>query len=246
MNQYGTWTPYVGAGALRLAIALFVIAIALAFFAVRLCNPLQPRKTGRFAGGVLALMWLVSIETFGMNGTVYYEALIKAVGQFTPPSSPITPITVLSGLIGFIAILVLTRRSGWKAALGGAIVGMMAAPMIFELPFDLIVMGHIYPTPPTPVAVYTQLYFMPLFLIALSSFALLTVSPLIKLSRWTLFCLAGMFLVFAVWALFGFSYPSTALPFAFNAISKVLSFLAAVTLFLPLDRIASNPPSGPA
>ncbi len=246
MPQYGTWTPYAGAEALRLALALFVIAIALAFFAVRLRSPLQPRKTGRFAGGVLAIMWLVSIETFGMNGTVYYEALIKAVGEFTPPSSPITPITALSGLIGFIAILVLARRSGWKAALGGAIVGMLAAPMIFELPFDLIVMGRIYPTPPTPVAVYTQLYFMPLFLIALSSFALLTISPLIKLSRWTLFCLAGMFLVFAVWALFGFAYPSQPILLVLNATGKVLAFAAAVTLFLPLNRIASNPPSGQA
>jgi hypothetical protein len=42
-----------------------------------------------------------------------------------------------------------------------------------------------------------------------------------------------MFFVFAVWALFGFSYPSTPIPFALNALSKVLSFVAGVTLFLP-------------
>jgi hypothetical protein len=242
MTQYGTWTPYAGAEAIRLAIALFLIAIALAFFAVRLRSPLQPRQTGRFAGGMLALIWLVSIQTFGMNGTVYWLALVKAVGKFTPPNSPITPITFLAGLLGFITILVLGRRSGWKVALGSAVVGMMAAPMIFELPFDLIVMGRIYPTPPTPVAAYTQLYFLPLFLIALSSFALVTVSPLLKLSRWTLFCLAGLFLVFAVWALFGFSYPSSPLPFSLNAISKVLAFLAAVTLFLPRDGTVSISP----
>lgn len=232
MAQYGTWTPYAGAEAVRLAIALFVIAGALAFLAVRLHGPIQPRKTGRFAGGVLALIWLVSIETFGMNGTVYWLALVKAVGSFTPPDSPIAPVTGLAGLLGFITILVLGRRSGWKAALGSAILGMMAAPMIFELPFDLIVMGRIYPTPPTPVAVYTQLYFTPLFLIALSSFALLTVSPLIKLSRWTLFCLAGMFLVFAVWALFGLAYPSQPIPLVLNTTGKVLAFAAAVTLFI--------------
>ena len=83
-----------------------------------------------------------------MNGTAYWIALTKAVGAFTPPASPITPGTGLAGLLGFIAILILARRSGWKAALGGAMVGMMAAPMIFAFPFDLIVMGRIYPTPP--------------------------------------------------------------------------------------------------
>ncbi len=71
MAQYGTWTPYSGAEAIRLALALFVIAGALAFFAVRLHSPLQPRKTGMFAGGVLAVIWLVSIETYGVNGTTY-------------------------------------------------------------------------------------------------------------------------------------------------------------------------------
>jgi hypothetical protein len=42
-----------------------------------------------------------------------------------------------------------------------------------------------------------------------------------------------MFLVFAIWAAFGFSYPSTPIPIALNAISKVLCFVAAITLFLP-------------
>ncbi len=233
MPQYGTWTPYTGAEAIRLAVALLVIAFGLAFAAARLRYPLQPRQTGLFAGSILVVMWLVSIETFGMNGTTYYEALVKEVGQFTPPASPVSPTTGLSFLIGFIVILVLARGSGWKTALGSATVGMMAAPMIFELPFDLIVMGRIYPTPPAPVAVYTLLYFLPLFLIALSSFALLTVSPLTTVSRATLFCLAGMFAVFGIWALLGFHYPSEPIPLILNATGKVLAFAAAVTLFIP-------------
>jgi hypothetical protein len=48
-----------------------------------------------------------------------------------------------------------------------------------------------------------------------------------------MFTLGAMFFVFAIWALFGFSYPSSPIPFAFNAVSKVLSFVAAITLFLP-------------
>jgi hypothetical protein len=38
-------------------------------------------------------------------------------------------------------ILYLTRRWGWKVALASAVIGTAAAPMIFELPFDLIVIG---------------------------------------------------------------------------------------------------------
>ena len=234
MPQYGTWTPYTGAEAIRLAAIMFVIAVGLAFFGIRLQHPLQPRKTGWFAGGLLVVIWLVSIATFGVNGSTYYYALIKSVGQFTPPPSPISPVTALAGSLGFITIMVLSSwQSGWKAALGGAIVGTMAAPMIFELPFDLIVMGRIYPTPPAPTALYTLLYFLPLFLISLSSFGLLTVSPLISLSRSTVFCLAGMFLVFGVWALFGFAYPSQPTPLILNATGKLLAFAAAVTLFVP-------------
>ncbi len=233
MPQYGTWTPYAGAEAIRLAAIMFIIAVALAFFAIRLQVPLQPRKTGWFAGGVFAVMWFVSIETFGVNGSTYYYALIKSVGQFTPPPSPISPVTALAGLFGFIAIVMLRWPFGWKAALGGATVGMMAAPMIFELPFDLVVMGRIYPTPPDPAALYTLLYFLPLFLISLASFGLLTVSSLVSLSRSTLFCLAGLFLVFGVWALFGFAYPSQPAPLILNAAGKLLAFAAAVTLFVP-------------
>ena len=233
MPQYGTWIPYAGAEAVRLALVLFVIAAGLAFFALRLRRTLQPPRTGAFVGVVLAAIWLLSCLTFLVNAATYWEALVKSVGQFTAPASPISPVTDLAGLFGFIAILVLARRSGWKAALGSAILGTMAAPMIFELPFDLIVMGRLYPPLPAPAAQYVLLFFLPLFLIGLSSFGLLTVSPLLRPSRYTLFCLAGLFLVFAIWALIGFAYPSQPIPLVLNATGKVLAFAVAVTLFLP-------------
>lgn len=240
MPQYGTWTPYAGAESIRLALALFLITGTLALLAIRLRRPLQPPKTGTLAGGLLAAVWLLAWITFFVNAVTYFEALVQAVGDFTPPQSPISSITRVAGLLGFITILGLTRRSGWKTALVSASVGMMAAPMIFELPFDLIVMGRLYPTPPAPSTQYTLLYFMPLFVIALSSFGLLTVSPLLRLSRRTLFCMAGLFFVFAIWALLGFSYPSSAATIACNAVSKVLAFGTVVTLFTPWDATVPN------
>jgi hypothetical protein len=40
-----------------------------------------------------------------------------------------------------------------------------------------------------------------------------------------------MFAVFAIWAAFGFAFPSQPLPLALNVISKILSFVAATMLF---------------
>jgi hypothetical protein len=46
------------------------------------------------------------------------------------------------------------------------------------------------------------------------------------------YAVAGMFVVFAVWAAFGFAFPSEPLPFALNVISKILCFVAAIMLFV--------------
>ena len=64
---------------------------------------------------------------------------------------------------------------------------------------------------------------------------MLSFSSAMKLSRYTLFSLAGMFFVFAIWALVGFGYPSTPTLIALNGTSKVLAFAASVTLFLQIQ-----------
>jgi hypothetical protein len=112
--------------------------------------------------------------------------------------------------------------------------------MIFELPFDLIVMWRTYA--PEPAVQYTLLFFLPLFLVEVSTFSLVTLSPLAKISRLTLFALAAIFWVFGVWAALGFSYPAEFVALTLNAFSKILSFVVAVTLFLPYP--ASFPVQG--
>ena len=62
-----------------------------------------------------------------------------------------------------------------------------------------------------------------------------------------------MLLVFAVWALAGFGYPSAPVPFAMNVVSKIIAFITALSLFFPewlrgrggLGRIASSRPRAP-
>jgi hypothetical protein len=231
MIKYGTWQPYAGREALLLALVLLVLGSVLAYLGTRVRQPLAVSRPGRAVSILLVLIWGLSLASFGVAAVTYGQALIQQIGSFTPPASPVAPITALAGLVTFILIAVLSRRAGLKLAVGAAIVGTIAAPLIFELPFDLIVMWRTYP--PAPATQFTLLFFLPLFSWELASYALVTMSPLARVPKYTLFSLAAMFLVFAVWALFGFSYPSDPLPFAFNAVSKVLCFVVAITLFLP-------------
>ncbi|HLO31679.1 MAG TPA: hypothetical protein VK249_21175 [Anaerolineales bacterium] len=230
MIQYGTWRPYTGSDALLLAATLLLVAGALAYLGTRLPHPVAVQRPGRTVSLFLVLIWLLSFLVLGIAVAVYVKTLFDQVGKVSLPDSPVAPITYTSALIAFLLITFLNRQRGLKIALGSALVGTIAAPMIFELPFDLIVMWRTYA--PTPAVPFTLLYFLPLFLWEISSFSLLTLSSLARLSKFTLFSLAAMFLVFAIWAIFGFSYPFTPLPLAFNALAKMLCFITAITLFL--------------
>jgi hypothetical protein len=238
MNQVGGWRTYTGSDAIILAIILLVIAVVFAFLGIRLLRPIEPKRPGKYVGASLALIWILAWFSFFTAAITYYQALIQQIGPYTPPQNPISPVTAISALATLLIVAYLTRRGGWITALGSAILATLAAPMIFELPFDLIVMGRTYP--PTPTVQYTLLFFLPLFIISVSAFALTTVSPLMKVSRYTLFSLSGMFLVFTVWAAFGFSYPATPVSITCNAVSKVICFITAISLFLPLNANAEE------
>ena len=73
--------------------------------------------------------------------------------------------------------------------------------MIFEFPFDLIVIARIHPP---YLAGNRVLFFTPLFVIEIMTLSLLILSPMVRLTRATFFAFAAMLAVFAVWALAGF------------------------------------------
>ncbi|HVB20449.1 MAG TPA: hypothetical protein VNG51_00700 [Ktedonobacteraceae bacterium] len=237
-HQYGTWSPYGGSNSIILAVVMLIITGVLIALAIRLHHPIEVKRPGRFLGVSLVVIWGLAVITFLVAVITYALALYQQVGHPTGPTNPITPVTMTSGVFAFFVIVYLAQRSGPLVAIGSAIVGTIAAPMIFELPFDLIVMWRTYP--PTPEILFTLLFFLPLFLVELLSFAMLTLSPVMKLSRYTLFILAGMFLIFAVWALFGFAYPAAPIPVALNMIAKILAFATAVSLFLPQGKAQNN------
>lgn len=69
---------------------------------------------------------------------------------------------------------------------------------------------------------------------------------MVKLSWGALFPLASMLGVFAVWGLFGFAYPSAAIPTPLNVLSKLLAFVTVLCLFLPQRAKASARDPRPA
>ena len=231
MTHYDTWVPYTGNSALILAAVLLVVTGIFVSLGFRLKRPMSVARPGKFVGGLLIVVWILSFLTFIVSIVVYGTAQVKQYGVYTPSENPISPITFLCGLVTFILIIVLNRRQGWKVAFWSAVVGTIAAPMIFELPFDLIVMGRVYA--PQPYTLYVLLFFQPLFLWEITSFGLLSLSPLMKISKYTLFSLAAMFFVFTAWAVLGFPYPARPVPIIMNAVSKVLCFATSITLFLP-------------
>jgi hypothetical protein len=79
---------------------------------------------------------------------------------------------------------------------------------------------------------YRQLFFLPLFLAQFSTMSLLTLLPSMRVTAHAAYAVAGMFVVFAVWAAFGFAFPAEPLPLALNVISKILCFVAAIMLFV--------------
>jgi hypothetical protein len=237
MNSQQSWSPYAGSSSIILAVALLIVTAVLLYFAFRFRHPKEVKRPGRFLGVALVVIWVLSVTTFLIAVAAYGLALYQQGVRSQPPDY-IFPVTMISAVVAFIVIAVLARRSGFWGAFVSAMVGTIAAPLIFELPFDLIVMWHMYP--PNPGALFILLFFLPFFLVDISSFALLTFSPVMKLSRYPLFFLAGMFLVFAVWAVFGFTYPLAPLPIALNMISKVLAFAAAVSLFLPSEKVSAQ------
>jgi hypothetical protein len=243
MPAYGTWFPYSGSAKVILAIVLLAVAAAVAFAGAKLPLPARPHRPGKNTTTLIAVAWAVSIIAFlacvGIYGKQAHQEHLAG-----RPADNIFPITfIAAGLIFFI--LAVTGKPGGRTAVLSAAIAAMAAPMVFELPFDLIVMARTYPPIPPNPALYRAVFFVPLFLIEITTLALLTWSPMVRLTRATFYAFAAMLAVFAVWALAaGFEYPSAPLPYALNVVSKLLAFVTILTLFLPRGaeaQVADHP-----
>jgi hypothetical protein len=246
-TQFGTWVSYAGAAKIVLALVLLAAAAVVTGLGFRLRLPFRPPRPGLRARAVLLAIWASAIVAFLIGLTVYVQQLRDDHLLQAAPADSIAPVT-LAGIVILFAVLAVTSRQRPPVRWGTALIAALAAPMVFELPFDLIVMARTYPPVAPDPALYRAVFFAPLFLIELSTLALLSLSPVVKVSRATCWCFALMLAVFAVWSLEGFSYPSATVPVLLNAISKVMAFVTTLTLFLPLraEEIAMPAAGEPA
>jgi hypothetical protein len=247
MTQYGTWVSYGGVARIELAIVLLAAAGGLVYAGTRLRLPAQAARPGRAATMFMLGTWVLAMVTFLGCVAVYVLQYRHNYPNIRyAPEDHILPVTLLAAAVTFFVILVSSDSYGPGARLGSAVIGAIAAAALFELPFDLIVMARIYPPIHPDPALYRALFFLPLFLVEVTTLSLLTMSPMVKLSRGALFSFASMLAVFAVWALFGFAYPSAPIPTALNMVSKILAFVTVLCLFLPQRTKAGTQDPTPA
>jgi len=233
MAQYGTWVSYGGAARIALAIVLLAAASGVVYAGTRLRPPVRPTRPGEAARTLMLVTWGLAVTAFLVCLPIYVHHARREHPFHSAPADPITPVTATCVAVIFFIILLASRPHGWRVALASAIIGAMAAPMIFEFPFDLIVMARTYPPLPPNPALYRFVFFAPLFVIEFTTLSLLTLSPMVKLPRAAFFSFALMLVVFAAWGLSGFAYPSAPIPFTLNVLSKILAFITALSLFLP-------------
>jgi hypothetical protein len=215
------WRPYTEPKSYFVAIILGLIAIGLILSARRMRGSIDLPHPGKAVKVVIVILWVFSI--------LFFLGIIRIIDEktHTPVSSgPILPITLASAAGTFLYLAYTTRKGGMSSAIGNGLVGAMAGPMIFEFPFDLIVI------PLLSLKIRgLLLFFGPLFAVIFTTLALVLFSKRTSITKNSLYSLAAMLLVFAVWAIEGFSYPSNPVSFTLNAISKVLSFVTIIALF---------------
>jgi hypothetical protein len=222
------WLSYGGPARVVLAAGLVAAAAAVAAAGLALRVPERLPSPGRAARTVMLAAWGTAVVGYLVCHSLY--TLRLAQRHLSYPPQPIFPITVGCAIALFLFIVYAGRSLSRKARLGSAAIGAIAPLMIFQFPFDLIITTRLHPAPPDP-ALYWGLIFVT-FGVEVTTLALLSLSPLVRLSRATFIAVALMLVIFGIWAaLSGFGQPSSPLPFAFNAGSKVIAFVVALSLF---------------
>jgi hypothetical protein len=222
------WSEYPSGQAIWLGLVLLAIGLAFLYSAVRIKDRIYRirQKMAGFAGLLVFATWLLSVVV-----VIFFFDLLSSFPGGALVSSPISPVTYAAAGITFIAIFVsvfLRNRGMVRIGLSSAFVGTVVGAMIFELPFLFIISPQI--GLPVDRALLGE---SPLFCLVFASYSLLYLSPLTGVSRYTLFSLGAVFIVFSCWAfLTNFAFPSDPVSFVLNSASKALSFVTAFTLFL--------------
>jgi hypothetical protein len=230
-----SWEAYSGSGQVVLTLVLALVTAGLFLVAVRLRKSVSGPDARGGVTAFLVVAWLLAIVTFLVDLVVYGEQAREVHFILPSPANYVTPVTFVCAAVAFLLVAVLTPAR-LRTRLGNALFCACAGPMVFELPFDLIVMARTSAIPPAP-GLYVALFFLPLFAIEVLTLALAATRPRVQVTRWTAVCLAAMLGVFTVWALIGFQYPWGGLPLALNIASKILAFAVSLSLFVRYEYL---------
>jgi hypothetical protein len=151
-HAWAHWVPYGGGEGMLLAVVLLVVAGGFTYAARRLRMPLRITRPGGTVAAFMIAIWLLAISNVIVATGVYGLQVKQAYPDFV--AARVRVGTFAYAVVILFVILYLTRRWGWKVARASAVIGTAAAPMIFELPFDLIVMARTNP----PIPVHPMLY----------------------------------------------------------------------------------------
>jgi len=243
MTQYATWASYGGDARIWLALGLLAAAGAVVLAGFRLPLPVQFTRPGPAGRAATMVAWAISTAALMVCGAIYFRQVIHDI-RASGVSAPALRLTILPVTLTAAAglfVLIWRRSPDPGTRLASAAIGAIAAPMIFELPFDPLVIFRIHLALPHPPPVLALMY-PPILLTEITTLLLLRLSPMVRLTRAAFFSFALMLGVWAAWALAGFGYPSAPLPIALNIASKILAFVAATTLFLPQQPAPGHAP----
>jgi hypothetical protein len=217
------WRAYSGSAAALLSLVLLALGLVVFYSGTRVRDRVRLPVPGTALKVVVVVVWAVTI--FLILGI--FKQVAARTGQSSLGVGPVFPITLASAACAFVAIAYLTRAGGTLAALGNGFAGAVAGPMVFELPFLLIITPMVTTRVPHPL-----FSFVDFLVVIVTTLALPFFSSSFAVTRYSLYLLGGMVIVFAAWALFtGYAPPADPISFGLNAVSKVLGFASVVAGF---------------
>ena len=202
MTQYATWASYGGDARIWLALGLLAAGGAAVLAGIRLPLPVRFTQPGPAGRAATITAWATSTAALLVCSAIYIQQVmhdIRASGlEVTGPRLTILPVTLTAAAVLFV-IIISRRFPDPQTRLASAAIGAIAAPMIFELPFDPLVIFRVRMVLPHPPP-YLTLMYVPLLLVEITTLLLLRLSPMVRLTRATFFSFALMLGVWAVWA----------------------------------------------
>jgi hypothetical protein len=195
--------------------------------------------------GGAAKIWLAVGLLALAVGVVYAGIRLPLPTRPAKPSKRAVIVTLVAwaaALVALVASVVIYIRHYIQVHQGTA-----ATPLPDHVaPVTFIISARVHLQLPGSQVGYLVSLFAFLILVDITTLLLLRLSPQARVTRATFSCFALMLGVFAIWALAGFGYPSTAVPLTLNIVSKLLAFATVLTLFFPMRPLEPAPDSSRA